>query len=464
MARNTVGRPAEPSTARLLGLTGALTLCVAPGMAAEGGGQSIDGDIVSAEGGDGSRQYLTGELLVEGVNQNNFTDGSSDVDDRSSQMWLRARLGSKLVFDDKVEAELSVVYDAEGGDVSGSGDRSEVEINDAYLTLKRFVRDDLYAHLGRQPVSWNLRTDYGAFLHDSRANKPVVTSWDGARLEWQFYDNLTISGFFYLLDEANENERLETLATTASNADDNALWGLVFDWQPDNTGDNRVFFSASATLEQNPVVDSGLVGDDLINYYAGLEVKLDRGFDVYVEGAVQDGDLDDDRSFDGFGASLGIDWHVPGPYNAVFGVQFDHLSGEDDPNDDNFSGFAARWEGVSDMLIVEHERYGELSEMLVGNLQAAKLKVEYGFFEDRIRLKAMAANYLLAEEIGGEDDFGQEFDAVLNWQYTYNVSFSAFGGVFFPGEGFENAAAANLGTTSDDDEVILFGANAQVLF
>jgi hypothetical protein len=414
-----------------------------------------------------TEQVLLGELLIEGINQNNYTDGDDDRNDRSSQLWIRAKLGAKVDFDDFAEVELALVYDGEGGDASGSdsNETGEVRVNDAFLTLKRLFRDDLHVRLGRQPVAYNLRPNHGAFLHDSRANDPIVTSWDGVRAYWQNV-RWTVSGFWFLLDEANESQGLEPSPPGApGNSRDDTLWGLVVDYQPDADADNRLFFTGSATWEQNsPGQLVGPVGDDLITYHFGFEATLGRGFDLYGEAGFQDGETRDGQDFTGFGFTAGVDYRIPGPMDSILGLQYDFLTGDDPDTDDEFEGFNAPWEGVSDTLIVEHERYGELSELLVGNLQALKLKVEYRFLQDRFRVKMLGAHYRLNEDVGGEGTFGTEVDFTINWQYTYWVNLGLMAGAFIPDDGYVEAVNRALGVDAQDDEIYFLGANAQVVF
>ena len=438
--------------ARILRLAGAVALATG---------------AIHAEAG---QQVLKGELLIEGINANNYTDGNDNENDRASQMWLRASYGAKLSFDDFSEVHLGVVYDAEGGDWSGTAanageTRGEVAINDAYVVLKQFLREDMHLRIGRQPVSWNLRADYGAFLFDSRANKPVVTNWDGVRGYWQT-DRVKWSAFWYLLDEDREAQGLGTGA--GGNSKDNSLYGLSFDWEPDSNGDNRIFLTGSASIEENTplgIAGGNLAGEQLINYYFGAEVEFDQGFTFYGEFSAQDGKFDDTQDFDGLGFSLGIDWEAGDGQDTIIGVQYDWLSGDDNPGDNKFESFHANWEGVSDTLIMEHERYGELSELLVGNLEAVKVKLEYGMFEDRMRVKLVGAWYSLNEaDAFGDDDFGAEFDFVVNWQYTYHVNVGMFFGFFDPGDAYMNAASSVLGTNVNDDLIMLGGINVQTLF
>lgn len=413
-------------------------------------------------------QVLTGELLIEGINQQNYLDGDDDRNDRASAMWLRGRLGAMVDFDDYAELEIGVVYDGQAGDRTGTDTdgSAEIALNEAFLTLKHLFRDDLHLRLGRQPVTWNLRAHHGAFYHDSRADDPLVNSWDGVRLYWQGR-NLTTSAFWYQLDEANEQRGLDGLgaATTRTpNARDNSLFGVVLDYQPDAEGDNRLFFTGGASIELNQRVDATTVADEVIAYYGGFEAELLADVDLYGEGVIQDGDLRGGGSMAGWGFNIGADYRPPGPLDTVLGIQFDLLSGDDDPDSGDYEAFSAPWEGVSDTLIVEHERYGELAELQVGNRQALKLKLEYRFLQERFRVKMLGAHYQLPEAVDGADTFGTEIDFQINWQYTYWVNLGFMAAAFFPSDGYQNLIERATGTPGGDDEIYLLGANAQVVF
>lgn len=423
-----------------------------------------------------SEQYLKGEMLFEAVNQNNYRDGNKDARDRAAQLWMRAKLGAKVELQDQVKAQMTLVYDAEAGDDSANdtaAERGEVRVDDAYVLLKSFLHEDLHVRVGRQPIAFNLRTDHGGFLFDSRSHiapdapRPTVTGWDGLtayvqRDSW----NMKLIPFIYILDEARE--AYGALDDPVSTSKSNMLYGATLDWKPDGDGEDRLFLSATLTWEDDPSLGGGIggggQGEDLQSYYLGISAKLNKGFDVWAEGAYQDGDLDDDIGFKGWGVSGGLRWKVPGDRDAGLSVQYDLMSGDDTPTDDDYEAFVNTWEGTSDTLIVEHERYGELSELVVGNLEAIKFKLEWGFFSNRLSTRVVAARYKFAEDVGGEDEFGDEFDLHFDFQYNDYTRISFFGGAFLPGDGYEEAAAAVFGSDTDDDMVHIYGAALQVLF
>ncbi|MFW5859101.1 MAG: alginate export family protein [Planctomycetota bacterium] len=405
-------------------------------------------------------QVLTGELLVEGVNRNNYTDGEDARNDRVSKMQIRAALGTEIEFDDRAMIKLGFVYDAEGGDRSDPDEdlRESVTLNDAYLQLKQFIRPELHVRIGRQPVAWNLRKNDGGFIYDSRADDPVVTRWDGVRAYWEV-DNFTISPFAFIIDEATEPD--PDTGERGRNSDDTYFWGITGDWLPDRMGDDRMFLTGSLSVARKVPLAGGETGDELHTYYAGAEWKLAHDIDLYAEGGVQDGEVDNSRDFSGWALSVGAQWAFPdASLSPVINAQYDHFSGNED-GDDDYKAFVVPWEGVSDTYIVEHERYGELSELLVGNLEAVKLTIEQAYFEEILTLKAVYGYYKTVEDVGGENDFGNEFDLTLSWKYNDFTTFRAWGAVFLPGEAYRAVAPAS---ETDDDTVTLFGISGHVTF
>jgi hypothetical protein len=394
--------------------------------------------------------FVQGVVDLDFLSQNNYGDGNSDERDHRNEGLIRGELGARLELDERVEVKVTVAYDAETGDDtnltgdSSDGNRGDVVMDDAYVVLKDlFNQPELSLKAGRHPVSWNLRRDYGAFLFDSRANDPDVTSWDGARGQYNL-ETIIISPYLYEMQ------------------DQSRLYGLAVDWQPEEGANNGLFLTGSLNMQRDVVVPGG-TGDSLTTFYGGGEMRFDSGFDLFVEGALQRGREDGDIDFRGYGFSFGIDFHAPTVNQMVFGLQFDYLSGDDDASDAKNRNFINPFEAVSDLYIVENEKYGEVSEYLQGDLEAAKAKAEVAIDRDnRLRVKGAYGMYRTAEEAGnGSQNFGQEFDLTFTWQYTYNATFNLFGAMFLPDNAFEAVAP---GADNDTDPITLFGVNLLVSF
>lgn len=404
--------------------------------------------------GRASDQYLQGSVLFEWAKQDNYA-GDKEARD---QMWLRAELGTKIELEDRMELNIVFAYDAEMGDTTFSGtpgdNQGQVVLDEGSILFKDFLRPELDVRFGRQPVNWNLRAGFGAFLYDSRANRPDVLSWDGivANLD---IDTLILRPYFYNLDENNES----TGITPANGNDraDNSLYGIIIDYEPQHEGDSNIFVTINFSWEKNVIVDAATntLGNNLATYYIGTEMKMPSGWDIYGEFARQEGTLDATTDFTGYAYSVGFNFYPN--QGLLFGVQYDFQTGDDASND--YTGFVAPHEGVSDLLIFEHERYGELSEQMVGNLKATKARFEWALTADeRVMMKFIAASYELETATGSNSSkLGKEFDIIIDWEYDNRTTLKFFGAFFEPGKGYEDM-------TGNSNTIQLLGASVEVLF
>jgi hypothetical protein len=408
--------------------------------------------------GGGRSVFIQGLINLDAVQQGNYTDGNDDRSDHRSEGWYRTELGTRIKMDDRVEVQVTVagqgvmgnsratsdgsIYGNSTTNDPANGDSGNVVIDDAFIRLNDFLNyRELGVVAGRMMVSWNLRKDHSAFLYDSQANYPTVTSWDGLRATYNL-DTVNISPYVYRLP------------------DNSQLYGAALDWEPAKYGDDRLFFTLSANLERNVTLGS-TTGDSLQTYYVGADADLDS-FELFGEFALQKGNETDDIKFKGWAFSGGIDWHAD---NFVLGLQVDYLTGDEDPSDNENNAFINNWEAVSDTYIVENEKYGELSRLLTGNLKAYKGKAEIALDDKKfVRVKSVFAVYQTQESLGasGSKDFGQEVDLQLAWDYTRNATITLFGAIFKPDDGYE--AVSPAGSDAKDDPIYLMGANLNVRF
>jgi hypothetical protein len=249
------------------------------------------------------------------------------------------------------------------------------------------------------------------------------------------------------------------------------LYGLTLDWKPATAGGDKVFITGSVVEQVEPVIGGVRHGENLRTYAFGFDWRVGE-LGLWLDSAVQRGDAGDGSEFSGYGGETGLDWQFSqygkGRLQLIAGM----MTGDDPDTDDKFEGFVNEWESVGDTLIVESEKYGELSRLVVGNLQSMKVRWGIGFDErDRVRVDLTGAYYRLGEPAisGGGYDFGTEIDAALRWQYTYNAQIRLFGAVLLPGDGL--AEAQELQSTEDgepieagDDMIWLAGVNLNVSF
>lgn len=422
-------------------------------------------------GGAGRQVIVQGMLDLDVLQRDNYTDSNTDYSDHRGYGTMRVELGLKLKLDERATAVVGFGYKADLGDYGATNlrdgrpvpgpqesqidsDQAQVVLKDAYVNLKEFLGfEELGVIAGRMPVSWNLVEGRGAFLFDSRADDTALGSWDGVRASYSGWDVLVVSPWIYRLPEAS------------------TLYGLTLDWKPATAGGDKVFVTGSIVEQVEPVVGGVRHGDNLRTYAFGLDWRVGE-LGLWLDGAVQRGDAGGGAKFSGYGGEVGLDWQFSQYGKGRLQLIGTTMTGDDPDTAGKFEGFVNEWESVADTLIVESEKYGELSRLVVGNLQSLKLRWGIGFDErDRVRIDLTGAHYRLGEPAvsGGSYDFGTEIDAALRWQYTYNAQIRLFGAVMKPGDGLgeaQEARAAQAGTpiTASDDIIWLAGANLNVSF
>ena len=471
----------------LLVLAAGLAAGEAPVVAPRGGGSTVGDGLASlsefgagrAAMGAGRQVIVQGQLDLDVLQHNNYTDSSKDLSDHRGYGLMRAELGLKVKLDERASVVIGFGYRADLGDYGTTNqhpdkpspgtdesriasDQAQVVLKDAYVNLKEFLGfEELGVIAGRMPVSWNIpSTDRGAFLFDSRADDPAIGSWDGTRISYSGFDVLVVSPWVYRLPEAS------------------TLFGLTLDWKPATVSGEKVFVTVSATEQRDPVVPGlstagGSRPQNLRTYGGAIDWSLGETR-LWIEGAAQQGDAGG-GDFGGYGGEAGLDWQFTQYGKGRFQVIGTMMTGDDPDTTDTFEGFVNTWESVSDTLIVESEKYGELSRLVVGDLNSVKVRWGLGFDErDRVRLDLTGAYYRLAKAVdnGTSRDFGTEIDAALRWQYTYNAQIRFFAGVLKPGDGLAEAqvnAAAKAAPTAPPleagtDLIWLGGINLNVSF
>lgn len=421
-----------------------------------------------------SRQVeIRGLIDMDALIQDNYTDASNNNPDHRGFGLLRADLGAKVTLDERVAAVITLGYYSELGQSAPTTDTvpsdtfpqdvvptqrrgtGQAVVDEAYVQLQQFLSiPELGVEAGRQPFAWNLRRNQGAWLYDSRAYDPAVTSWDGAKATYNF-DDLDITPYSFRLP------------------DNSTLYGGGIDFHPSHSGgSNRTFLTGSVNLERNVTLrgtafnPAGGTGSKLITYYVGGEFDL-NDFVLYGEYATQRGTETGSITFDGWGANAGLDWktRLGSGQQFVLGIKGDYLSGENDPNDTKNSAFINNWSGESDTYIVESYKYGQIDHYLQGNLEDVKGMVGIAFDDhNRIRLSGTYGYYRMPRPMAGSPNgFGQEADLTLTWQYTYYSTFKLFGGIFRPSSGFDHVAPVGP-TVAGTDPIYLLGLNLLTQF
>lgn len=425
----------------------------------------------------GRRVYVTGLVDLDVMKSQNTTDGSGNRPDMRGEGWGRAELGSRVVLDDRVEVGVTVGYVSQAGNnrplgyddenppAAGSASSPDANPANGYHSSGDVVLEDAFIHLpnflgmrqldvliGRQLVSWNLRKGRTAWLFDSRSQNRPVTRWDGVQAKYDLeFLGIDVDAFAFQLP------------------DDSTMLGAMADWKVIDRSETPLWVTGGYLMQNDPVVAANatnasagsLVADGLRTAYAGMELDL-GDFALYGEFAMQRGDVGGGTggSFSGWGMNAGIDWRVikDSSQEYTIGLQYERLSGDDNPTDDDYSAFVNTWEATSDTYLFEHEKYGQISRLLVGNLQDYKLRMEYSLLS-KVRLAGIWGHYQsVVTAPGMSDNLGNEYNLSLSWDYNGNTSsldrtggctFTLFGGVFKPNAGYEDLVRLRNGAAPD---------------
>lgn len=432
----------------------------------------------------GRRIYLLGLVDIDGVKMNNTTDGNNSRSDMRSEGWGRAELGGRVVLDDRVEVGVTVGYVSQAGnnrplgydshnpppanvlnfpeanEANGYHSSGDMTLQDAYIHLPDFLGfRQLDVLVGRQMVAnMNLRKGRAAWLYDSRSMNRPVTRWDGAQIKYNLSMlSMDIDAFAFRLP------------------DDSSLFGGMADWKVIDKSEVSLFFTGSYTLQKDLILNDLTTAENLRTAYAGFDLDLGV-FDFYGEFAMQRGDVgrNTGQTFHGWGANVGVDWRVikDRSQEYVLGVQYEHLSGDDGSNPEQYNGFVNTWEATSDTYLVEHEKYTQISRMQVGNLSDWKVRMEYSVFS-RMRMSAIWGRYqLVTPAPEASNSLGNEYDLTLSYDYTGNTrsdrsggcTFTLFGGIFRPDAGYEDLQRARGVADAGTDMMWLAGLNILARF
>ncbi len=463
----------------LLVLAAGLAAVEGPIEVPRGGGTNLDDGLASVSEfgtgkpamGAGRQVVVQGQLDLDVLQHNNYTDADGNQSDHRGYGQMRAELGLKVKLDERATAVVGFGYKADLGDYGTTNQRpgkpspgsnesqvasnqAQVVLKDAYVNLKEFLGfEELGVIAGRTPVIWNLVDERGAFLFDSRADDPVIGSWDGVRASYSGLDALVVSPWIYRLPEAS------------------TLFGLTLDWKPATASGDKIFVTGTATEQRKPVVGGTMHGQNLRTYGGGIDWRMGET-GLWIEGAAQQGDAGNGASFGGYGGEVGLDWQFSQWGKGRFQIIGTMMTGDNPDTPDRYEGFVNEWESISDTLIVESEKYGELSRQVVGDLNSVKVRWGIGFDErDRVRIDLTGAHYQLAQPVntGGSKRFGTEVDMTLRWQYTYNAQIRFFGGALKPGDGLADSlnragASQTPPLSAGSDLIWLGGINLNVAF
>lgn len=415
---------------------------------------ALDVSISGAEVDSEVKLSLGGDVRLRWYDFENFWDFNDDTDNDDFQTFrLRTRLYTKATLSDGVSGFVRIANQTYGEGVYNGGPDSKnaedkVFVDNAYIDVKNFFGAPIDLRLGRQ----NLMYGSGFVLFDGESESAsTAIFFDAVKLTWHMADNAKMD-LIYAMDE--ENNRQE-----AGRDDDITLGGAYVTANFSAIGDQQEIYVLNRR-------DEGLKKDI---WMGGLRMsdKLDFGLDYSAEVAMQTGDAYDDGTQvldqDALGYKVEVGYSLPtdGVTLRPF-IGYASLSGDEDPNDDDFEGwdvFYGGWPQFGDLLawasiniggnnmspnyeasgsVIGEANYSNLNMATLGvNLGLGKLKSTLSYtqmtFDDKDT--ASGSNTVAFDN---DDDYGDYYQLQMKYPYSKALSFSLYAAMIEPGSAFPN--------------------------
>jgi len=402
-------------------------------------------------------------------------------------------------------------------------DGFDVEVTEAWVMMKEFMIPELTVKLGLQDFTSSLREDGNAFLLNTKETFQLGKEGDdygsdvgGLKLTVDLIPNELSADVFWFraADPGTTNAWFDAYG---------AMMGYYFPDEMshvqlaainfhDNTGAAANTYTdvlkQYPTYVAAPYLDGyeGVVTDgDWWALSAGIQYFLDTGIgalELYGEGVWEMGDysgtsspnpyksiLDQDEALDmdAFGGRVGAELSLADmTWSPKIGASYWYRSGDEDPGDDSQENFVSYGKTV-ETLIVEDALYGynlntnyevwRLS-LAVCPVESLAVKLQYndfwlneGSYEQGYLPPRPFAGWLpvIPENIGSEDDFGQEIDLTATYTYSENVTFMLGLGYFMPGDVISDnprlgRRTSVFDTAGDDDDAFMVDLRTVVTF
>lgn len=385
---------------------------------------------------------LGGDIRIRGYYAKNLNtvDSTEDKDD----FYLRqlSRISAEADLTDQVWAVATVEADGVWGQqvVNNLGWKEandwDVDLAEAYIQLGEMYYSPISLKLGRQYLNYG-----NGFLI---SNREWFYKFDAARIVAEA-DNWTIDLIYSRLVES------DTFNGDPDGGDDEDLFGLNLSYMEDLwTVEGYVFGIRDAWEE-----DAG----DAKNAPIAVGMRFDasplQSFDIWAEGVYEFGTYQevgaDEMDYQAFGLDVGAVYVFDVAWEPALSVAYTFASGGKADEDDqkNFYPF------------YNYNYYGYAYSPYLSNIGILNAQLSFLPSED-VTLIGSFYYYTQAEELamqmgdpnqdnggvmamtnGDEKDLGMEFDAIIEYDYTEDVSGQLIGAWFKPGDAYEVAGNDN---------------------
>lgn len=403
---------------------------------------------------------VSGDINTYGIYRDDYdlnSDSSSTgTDDAWYQTTTKVEVNADLT--DNVAATVRLLNERDWATTTND---TNVDLNLAYITLKEMLYSPMTLKIGRQELS-DL-TDLVVGDPDTNDAETSSTSITAADLSAKKAFDAIRADFDYapwtltlLTAKINDSDVSDSAAGTGSED----LYGVnaAYNFAEYNAmGEGYVFYKDA---------DSGATGNtDQEIYTIGLKGSMDANdaLTLGAEAAMQTGDYDSSQDQDAWALDLSADYAVPNnAYTPTLGIAYIYRSGDSDTS----SGDREAWN-----VMYENQTHGKVANAIFtgnndgvdSNAQIVKLSGAMNPTE-AVTLGVDYYHYWLDEKVStvnmtptdstatmnDDDDFGDEVDVNLTYDYTEDVQFGLSYGVFMPGDAFADG--------NDDDASQVLGS------
>jgi len=404
-------------------------------------------------------------LARRGINANSLDKTANVANTWNTTTIFIEQVGVNVAADltDNVSTYVRVINERDW-DVVGNASM-DIDLDEAYVTLKEMLYAPLTVKLGRQNIWFGKGFIVGANTGSWDANGSLTvneisdsTAFDAIRGTLD-YDPWTIDLVAAKIDE-----------NTAASTDDVDLYGINVGYKFDKyNAEAEAYLWAKFDRSDRDTI--GGVGEDSI-LCPGLRGSLKPYDPLYVYGeiAFQDGSYrrvntatnsETAKDRKAWALDIGADYTLADiKWTPVIGAEYIYYSGAEAENSSSdWTGWDMMYRGKFDSQIREYLDVlyatqfstgltSATARRIAGNtnqqqlvlkgaidpMQDVKVSTNVNLFWLNEKLDFTANNQLVSDANAGEAYVGTEWDATVAYDYTEDVRFEVLGGIFWPGE------------------------------
>lgn len=377
---------------------------------------------------------FSGQYRVRGEYKENYDldDANRDTVDTWTQ---RVRLTANAKATDDVSAKITLqdtrIWGAEGNTAAGGPQltdlgttvNSGVDVHEAYLNVSNIFGTPVSLRAGRQELAYGDERLVGAINWSNNGQ-----AFDALKLAYAT-DALSLDVFTATINEDNE-----VVGGEIFNDDVylNGIYATLKQVIPNNTLDVYLFHQTDNI--------------DLARYTLGARLKgAAAGVDYTVEVPFQFGTDAADNDISAYAFAVKAGYTLPTPMKIRVGAEVDYATGDDTSTGDTEN------QAFNNLFPTNHDKFGIADAAGIGWTNIMAWTVNAGVdVNEKLRLFAAYWDFTLAEDNGGSDDMGSEFDLIATYKYNNNVTIEAGAARYMVGDnGTDDADTAYLMITGN---------------